>query len=109
VESPQHAYFAADHSYWQQIVADHPDIGSVESVEAFFKRNSALLPIRREELVSIKGKSLIDPAPNRQRSRITTGATSPETDGGQIGDRFPNGSVAASFPATTAAVNRPAK
>lgn len=59
-ESPQEAYVAANRAHWEQMVADHPDIDSAESVEAFLDGDSALLPVQREELGSVEGKSLID-------------------------------------------------
>jgi SAM-dependent methyltransferase len=59
-ESPQEAYFEANRDHWEQMVADHPDIESAESVEAFLDGNSALLPVQQEELSSVEGKSLLD-------------------------------------------------
>lgn len=59
-ESPQEAYFEANRDHWEQMVADHPDIESAESVEAFLDGDSSLLPVQREELGSVEGKSLLD-------------------------------------------------
>jgi hypothetical protein len=42
------------------MVADHPDIESAESVEAFLDGDSALLPVQQEELGSVERKSLLD-------------------------------------------------
>ena len=58
--SPQDAYVEANRTHWEQLVADHPDIESADSVEAFLDGESALLPVQRDELGSVAGKSLID-------------------------------------------------
>jgi SAM-dependent methyltransferase len=59
-ESPKDEYVAANRAHWEQLVRDHPDVESAEPVEAFLNGDSALLPIQREELDSVAGKSLID-------------------------------------------------
>ena len=58
--SPQEAYLEANRTHWEQMVADHPDIESTEPVAAFLDGDSALLPVQRNELGSVEGKSLLD-------------------------------------------------
>lgn len=59
-ESPQKEYIEADRTHWEQMVKDYPDIESAESAEAFLDGESDLLPVPREELGSVEGRSLID-------------------------------------------------
>lgn len=59
-DSDQSAYFEENRAHWEEMVQDLSLTDSIDVIEEFLAGESALLPIQREELGNVDGKSLLD-------------------------------------------------
>lgn len=53
-------YFKGNRAHWEEMITEHSILDSYEPVTDFLAGESALLPIQRDELGSVDGKSLLD-------------------------------------------------
>lgn len=58
--SDRSVFFEENRTHWEEMVSEHSLLDSFEPVDAFLSGESALLPVQREEVGSVDGKSLLD-------------------------------------------------